>query len=101
MYKSIFNKKMQKGSKGIVINTWIDRIKKKYYLVDDKNPHLKKIKLSNNKPLNKKEFQLVTEICDIFKAIEEAAGTAVCPPEGGVFWSNAKRGTGPFDLHLR
>jgi hypothetical protein len=65
------------------------------------NPNLKKIKLADNTPLSDKEFTLVSRFCDIFTAIGNAAEQEAAPPQSGVFWSNAKKGNGPFDLHLR
>lgn len=69
--------------------------------LDDKNPRLTKIRLSDNVSLTDAEFAYVSKFCDIFAAIGEVAADKVTPPDGGVFWSMAKKGTGPFDLHLR
>jgi hypothetical protein len=67
----------------------------------ESRPSSLKIKLANNKPLTDLEFSRVEKICDIYAAISEAAGEQGSPPEGGEFWSHAKKGNGPFDLHLR
>lgn len=64
--------------------------------------NLTKIKLSNNKPLDDDEYNLVCKLCDIFIAIREVAGVEIiAPPVGGVFWDKAKPGMGPFDLYMR
>jgi hypothetical protein len=61
-----------------------------------------KIKLADNKPLTNDEFQRVSDICNVFAAISEAAGEEIIsPPNGGVFWDKAKKGMGPFELYLR
>jgi hypothetical protein len=57
-----------------------------------------KIKLIDNTPLTDDEFERVNKICDIFSAIGDAAIDVVSPPEGGLFWSFAKKGMGPFYL---
>jgi hypothetical protein len=61
----------------------------------------KKIKIANNKPLTDQEFSLVEKICDIYAAISELSEGQAAPPQGGKFWSEANKGNGPFDLHLR
>jgi hypothetical protein len=66
----------------------------------------KKIKIPNEKiklidNTTDDEFERVNKICDIFSAIGDAAIDVVSPPEGGLFWSFAKKGMGPFDLYTR
>lgn len=65
-------------------------------------PSPTKIKLADNKPLSDAEYKKINHICDIFCAIRDAAGTEIiAPPQGGVFWNQAKPGMGPFELYLR
>jgi hypothetical protein len=73
----------------------------KIFYLDDKMTSVKKIKLADNKPLTDSEYARVEKLCDIFTAISNTAEKVMSPPEGGIFWSLAKKGNGPFDLHLR
>lgn len=62
----------------------------------------KKVLLKDNRPLTEFEFKKVSDICDIFKAISDAAGLdIIMPPVGGVFWDKAKPLMSPFDLFNR
>lgn len=71
--------------------------------VDPVPPHDgSKIRLVDNKKLSDSEFLEICKICDIFTAIADVAGDhLVSPPNGGVFWENAKQGIGPYGLHIR
>jgi putative sugar O-methyltransferase len=73
----------------------------KLFYQNANQPSLKKIKLADNIPLSDQEFTLTSKFCDIFAAIGNVAAEKVTPPDGGLFWSVAKQGNGPFDLHLR
>lgn len=62
----------------------------------------KRIKLADNKQMTSSQYDLVCRICDVFSAISAVAGNElISPPEGGVFWTHAKKGLQPFDLYLR
>jgi hypothetical protein len=62
----------------------------------------KRIKLADNKVLTQAQYDLVCRISDIFLAISQAANDElISPPQGGVFWEQAKQGLQSFDLYLR
>ncbi len=73
----------------------------KLFYLNDKNSYLNKIKLANNKPLTDAEFSKVEKICDIFIALSHSKSTNVTPPDGGLFWSAAKKENWCFNLYNR
>jgi hypothetical protein len=69
--------------------------------LNDKNPSLDKVRLSDNKPLTDDEFAKIEKICDIFSSLSESQTKNVAPPDGGLFWHVADKTTWCFDLHTR